>query len=77
MTEGAIVPLGRARSASYLGSAGSTPIMLKMDPAVDAGMIRCVQRVGAAVGRFTIFCPRLEPDRLAFQSLGMPESSAA
>ena len=77
LTEGGIVPIGAARSAPYLGSPGSTPITVKMDPAEDADMLRCVQKVGRAVSRFATFCPRLAPDHEALQSWALPARSVA
>src|SRR3954469_882703 len=72
LTAGAVVPI--AWSAPYLGSPGSTPITVRMDPALDGDLLSRMQRVGRLVERTTTFCPRLEPDRLAFQSLGIPVS---
>jgi ribosomal protein S18 acetylase RimI-like enzyme len=70
LTAGAVVPIGS--SAPYLGSPGSTPITVRMDPAVDGDLLSRMQRVGRLAERTTTFCPRLEPDRVAFQSLAVP-----
>ena len=70
LTGGAVVPI--APSAPYLGSPGSTPITVKMDPALDGDLLSRLQRVGRLAERTTTFCPRLEPDRLVFQSLAAP-----
>ncbi|NYJ06580.1 GNAT family N-acetyltransferase [Petropleomorpha daqingensis] len=70
LTAGAVVPI--ASSAPYLGSPGSTPITVRMDPAVDGDLLSRMQRVGRLAERTTAFCPRLEPDRVAFQSLALP-----
>jgi ribosomal protein S18 acetylase RimI-like enzyme len=72
LTAGAVVPIGSARSAPYLGSPGSTPITVKMNPAFDGELLARMQRVGRLVQRTTTFCPRLEPDRAAFQALAAP-----
>lgn len=72
LTAGAVVPIGSARSAPYLGSPGSTPITVRMDPALDGDLLSRMQRVGRLAERTTTFCPHLEPDRLAFQSLAVP-----
>jgi hypothetical protein len=70
LTAGAIVPI--ASSAPYLGSPGSTPITVRMHPSLDGDLLSRMQRVGRLVERTTTFCPRLEPDRVAFQSLAAP-----
>ena len=70
LTGSAVVPI--APSAPYLGSPGSTPITVRMDPAVDGDLLARMQRVGTLAERTTTFCPRLEPDRVAFQSLALP-----
>src|SRR4051794_34512307 len=75
LTAGAVVPL--ASSAPYLGSPGSTPITVRMHPDEDGDLLSRVQRVGRLAERTMTFCARLEPDRLAFQSLSVPAFSAA
>lgn len=77
LTDGAVVPIGTARSAPYLGSPGSTPITVRMNPEEDGDLLVRMQRTGAAVARFATFCPRLEPDRRAFQALAVPARTAA
>ena len=72
LTGSAVVPIGSARSAPYLGSPGSTPITVRMNPSVDGELLSRMQRVGRLAERTTTFCPRLEPDRVAFQSLALP-----
>jgi hypothetical protein len=74
LTAGAVLPI--ASSAPYLGSPGSTPITVRMNPAVDGDLLSRMQRVGRLAERTTTFCPRLEPDRVAFQSLAVPAFSA-
>jgi ribosomal protein S18 acetylase RimI-like enzyme len=70
LTGSAVVPI--ASSAPYLGSPGSTPITVRMDPAVDGDLLSRMQRVGRLAERTTTFCARLEPDRVTFQSLAAP-----
>jgi ribosomal protein S18 acetylase RimI-like enzyme len=77
LTAGAVVPIGSARSAPYLGSAGSTPITVRMHPDRDGDLLSRMQRVGRLVARTTTFCPRLEPDRVAFQALREPSIAVA
>ena len=50
----------------------STPITVRMDPSLDGDLLSRMQRVGRLAERTTTFCPRLEPDRVAFQSLALP-----
>jgi ribosomal protein S18 acetylase RimI-like enzyme len=76
LTGGAVVPIGRARSAPYLGSTGSTPITVRMRPGQDGDLLSRMQRVGRLVERTTTFCPRLDPDRVLFQSLALPARTA-
>ena len=77
LTAGAVAPIGSARSAPYLGSPGSTPITVRMDPAVDGDLLSRMQRVGRLVERTTAFCPRPEPDRVAFRALREPSVAVA
>jgi ribosomal protein S18 acetylase RimI-like enzyme len=70
LTGSAVVPIGS--SAPYLGSPGSTPNTVQMNPAVDGDLLSRMQRVGRLAERTTTFCPRLEPDHIAFQSLALP-----
>jgi ribosomal protein S18 acetylase RimI-like enzyme len=72
LTGGAVVPIGSAESAPYLGSPGSTPITVRMDPLFDGDLLARLQRVGRLAERTTTFCARLEPDRVTFQSLAAP-----
>src|SRR4051812_17924197 len=76
LTGGAGVPIGSAHSAPYLGSPGSTPITVRMNPDEDGDLLSRMQRVGRLAERTTAFCPRLEPDRVLFQSLAAPAVAA-
>ena len=66
LTLGALHPL--AGSRPYLGSAGSTPVTMRMRPAEDLALLRMMQSVGTALAVSTGFCPALEESRRTFQA---------
>ena len=66
LTLGALHPV--AASRPYLGSAGSTPVTMRMRPAEDVALLRMMQEVGTALAVSTAFCPALEESRRTFQA---------
>lgn len=66
LTLGALHPV--AESRPYLGSAGSTPVTMRMHPAQDVTLFRMMQSVGASLAISTAFCPQLEESRRTFQA---------
>lgn len=66
LTLGALHPV--AGSRPYLGSAGSTPVTMRMRPTEDVALLRRMQRVGTALAPRTAFCPALEDRRRTFQA---------
>lgn len=66
LTLGALRPV--AGSRPYLGSAGSTPVTMRMRPWQDAELFRMMQDVGTGLAVSTAFCPALEESRRTFQA---------
>ena len=66
LTLGALHPV--AGSRPYLGSAGSTPVTMRMRPWEDVELFRMMQNVGTALALSTAFCPALEQSRRTFQA---------
>ena len=66
LTLGALHPV--AGSRPYLGSAGSTPVTMRMRPTEDVALLRMMQSVGTSLALTTAFCPRLEESRRTFQA---------
>ena len=66
LTLGALRPV--AGSRPYLGSAGSTPVSMRMRPWQDAELFRMMQDVGTGLAVSTAFCPALEESRRTFQA---------
>jgi hypothetical protein len=69
LTHGALVPIGGAATLPYLGSAASTPISVRMDPATDVALMRRIARAGAAAAEHAVFCAELEVGHRAFQAV--------
>ena len=69
LTHGALHPIGGAATQSYLGSAASTPITLRMDPDTDVALLRRIARAGGAAAEHVDFCAELEAGHLAFQAI--------
>ena len=68
LTGGAVRPI--AASHPYLGSPASTPITVRMSPALDLPLLRRIQRVGAIAASRVTFCPHLASAVETFQALG-------
>jgi GNAT superfamily N-acetyltransferase len=68
LTRGALVPIGGAATRQYLGSAASTPIGVRMDPATDVALMRRIARAGGAAAEHADFCAELEAGHRAFQT---------
>lgn len=66
LTLGALRPV--AGSRPYLGSAGSTPVTMRMRPWEDVALFRMMQGVGTSLAATTAFCPQLEGSRRTFQA---------
>jgi len=60
LTGGALVPIGGAATLPYLGSAASTPVSIRMDPAADVALMRRIGRAGGAAAEHAEFCAELE-----------------
>jgi hypothetical protein len=69
LTHGALVPIGGAATQPYLGSAASTPISVRMDPAADVELMRRIGRAGGAAAEHADFCAELEAGHRAFQAV--------
>jgi len=69
LTHGALVPIGGAATAPYLGSAASTPVSIRMDPATDVELMRRIGAAGAAAAEHADFCGELEAGHQAFQAI--------
>ncbi len=67
LSGGAVTPL--APSRPYLGSPGSTPVTVLLEPARAVAVHARAQRLGQAVVRRTDLCPRLTTAHAAFQAL--------
>jgi hypothetical protein len=68
LSHGALIPIGGAATQPYLGSAASTPVSIRMDPARDVALMRRIGRAGAAAAEHADFCAALEPGRRAFEA---------
>jgi GNAT superfamily N-acetyltransferase len=68
LTHGALIPIAGAATQPYLGSAASTPISVRMDPAQDLALMRRIGWAGAAAGADAEFCASLASGHEAFQS---------
>jgi ribosomal protein S18 acetylase RimI-like enzyme len=73
LTGGAVRPI--ASSHPYLGSPASTPVTVRMNPALDLPLLGRMQRVGAIAASRVSFCPRLAPAVETFQALRPPSSA--
>ena len=58
LTHGALIPVGGAATQPYLGSAASTPISVRMNPATDLALMRRIARAGGRRGRARGFLRR-------------------
>ena len=77
LTDGALIPIGGAATRPYLGSAASTPISVRMDPAQDAALMRRIAYAGAAAGADADFGSALEAGHRAFQLVSQEAAEAA
>lgn len=69
LTQGALIPIGGAATQPYLGSAASTPISVRMDPAADVALMRRIARAGGAAAEHADFCAALASGHRAFQTV--------
>jgi GNAT superfamily N-acetyltransferase len=69
LTHGALVPIGGAATRPYLGSAASTPVSIRMDPATDSALMRRIARTGGAAAEHADFCAVLEAGHRTFQAV--------
>ena len=69
MSGGAVRPIAGALSRPYLGSPGSLPITIRMNPADDGALLRRIQHVGRRAAAHAEFCGDLEPGERGFQAL--------
>jgi hypothetical protein len=69
LTHGALVPIGGAATLPYLGSAASTPVSIRMDPATDSALMRRIARAGGAAAEHADFCAVLEAGHRTFQAV--------
>jgi hypothetical protein len=69
LTHGALVPIGGAATQPYLGSAASTPVSIRMDPAEDVALMRRIARAGGAAAEHAEFCADLAAGHRAFQAI--------
>ena len=69
LTHGALVSIGGAATKPYLGSAASTPVSIRMDPAVDVALMRRIGRAGGAAAEHADFCAELAAGHEAFQAV--------
>jgi hypothetical protein len=67
LTHGALIPIAGAATQPYLGSAASTPISVRMDPAQDVALMRRIARAGGAAAEHAGFCAELEAGHEVFQ----------
>jgi ribosomal protein S18 acetylase RimI-like enzyme len=68
LTHGALIPIAGAATQPYLGSAASTPISVRMNPATDLALMRRIARAGGAAAEHADFCAELETGHRAFQA---------
>jgi hypothetical protein len=69
MSGGAVRPIAGAASRPYLGSRGSIPITIRMNPADDGALLRRIQDVGRRAAAHAEFCGDLEHGERGFQAL--------